>query len=156
VQPYTRADVARCWAGLASLGAALVSIALAREQVGAAWTTFAVLLLLAAGQLAWALAALARDRLPLPGLAVAVNALAAVALASGTAPIGAAVLPLVVIAAVVVARARRDGPARRSAAGYLGAVGVAGMLVAAVTTPVLAATEAGEHARPHFSHLSGR
>jgi hypothetical protein len=160
VAAFTISDVARCWAGLASLGAGLVSVAIAREQVGSSWAAFAVVLGVAGYQLAWALAALARPALPLPRLTVALNVVVATAwVLQPSGGLLSPVLELMVVATVLGAGAAGTAPARRvwrSAGGYLAAVGVGGLVVAAVATPAMAATEAGQHARPHGSHFSGR
>ena len=156
---YTAQDVARCWAGLASLGAGLVSMAVARDELSSSWAAFAALLAVACYQMAWALVALARQAVPLPKLTVLLNVVVAtVWVLRPSGGLLAPVLQLLVVATVVAAGAAGADAARkvwRSAGGYLVAVGVGGLVVAAVATPAMAATEAGEHARPHGSHFSG-
>jgi hypothetical protein len=170
--------VARCWAGFASLGAGLIHLAVVREHLDH-WVVHGVFFaLLGTVQLGWGVAALARDRVPVPRLVVAgtlgVVALWALTRTAGL-PIGpgagipepvgradllAMLLHAVVIGAVLVAvrmsatqpyLSGRSAPAGRT----LGALGAGALLMAAVTTPALAATEAGENAKPHFHHSGG-
>jgi hypothetical protein len=155
VTAYTSADLARWWAALASLGAALVSLALARERFGAGWPAAALLLAVCAYQAGWAVLAFARDAMPLPGLTVLVNVAVALVLALGAGSVFAALLMLLVVAGVLAARSGRCGAVRRSAGGYLAAMGVGALVVAAVTTPALAATDAGQYARTHGGHQVG-
>jgi hypothetical protein len=170
--------VARCWAGFASLGAGLIHLAVVREHMDH-WVLHGVFFtVLGTVQLGWGVAALARDRVPVPRLATA-GTLSVVALwlLSRTAglpvgpgagvpePVGrpdllALLLHAVVVGAVLLAvrtstsqsSAARGGTA---AGRTLVALGAGALLMAAVTTPALAATEAGEKAKPHFHHSGG-
>lgn len=159
------AVVLRVGAADATLGAGLVLVALGAEHVRHAPVVAVAALVLGLAQLAWACAAL-RGAVPLPRTALA-------ALLAGGAgwlvvqpttgePLGhadAAVAGLQVAAALLVAgglRLGRDGDAaRRAPAGALVqllALVVGAGLVAVVTVPALAATDAGAHAQPHGSH----
>lgn len=170
--------MARCWAGFASLGAGLVHLAVIGEHLDhwlMAGVFFAVL---GAAQVGWGVAALARDAAPVPRAVLAVNlgALAVWAVsrttglpvgpeagtaeAVGRADVLCVALHLLVLASLAVAmrrsgRARpapQDGPQRVRAGRGLVALGVGALMVSALTTPALAATEPGEHARPHGTH----
>jgi hypothetical protein len=165
--------VARCWAGFASLGAGLVHAAVVGEHPAVEAVFFAVL---AAGQLGWGVAALARDRAPVPrwvaGATVAVIALwvlsrtvglGAVDLGAaglgavesvGAADLGAAVLEVLVLVSLASARWGALRARRASAPVLLGGLAAGALLVGAVTTPALAGTTAGAHAMPHGHHAS--
>lgn len=150
MQAYTVRDVARSWAGIASLGAGLVSLALAREHAGTSWGSFTVLLVAATYQLGWALAVLARNDLALRRTTVVVNgALVAAWVAQPSGGAFAPLLPLLVVALVIAVTTGRTSAVRRSAGGHVAALAAGALLVASITTPALAATDAGEHARPH-------
>jgi hypothetical protein len=173
-----RADVARCWAGFASLGAGLVHLAVVQEHVGQWWVYGAFFAVVGAAQILWGLGALARDRAPLLRLVVAGN-IALVALwaitrtvglpigpepwtaeAAGRADALCVVLELGTVLALVATRAH-SRLARATAApmthrglgaGRFVALMFAGALtVSAITTPALAATESGQHA--HGMHM---
>jgi hypothetical protein len=158
---FRGADVARCWAGFASLGAGLVHAAAVGDHPGRAAGYFAVV---AAAQLGWGLAALARDRLPAPwwvaGATLGVLAVWAssrtvgfpVAGAAGPADLGAAALELVVLGAMAATRWHPLRVRRTSTAVLVGGLAAGALLVGAVTTPALAGTHAGEHAVPHGQH----
>jgi hypothetical protein len=165
--PYRGADVARCWAGFASLGAGLVHAAVITEH-WSYWLPYGVFFgVVAAAQLGWAVAALARDRIALPRLMVGAN-LALIALwgvtrtvglpfgpdagrpeAIGVADLGAVGLQLILVAVVLGSRlgvVRRLG---RSTAGLLTGLAGGALVVGLITTPALAGTEAGAHAHHH-------
>lgn len=164
-------DVARCWAGFASLGAGLVHLAVVREHVAESAVLGVFFLVAGLLQLVWALAALARDRLPVPRL-VATGQLALVALwaldrtlgiplgpdAWTPEPLGTADLLCVVLEVCAAAAigawllvTRRVEHPDLKAGRYLALVGAGALVVAALTTPALAATEAGGHAHSHGS-----
>ncbi|MGH8968432.1 MAG: hypothetical protein ACRDV1_00635 [Actinomycetes bacterium] len=168
---YDRADVARCWAGFASLGAGLVHLAVTHDHYREWWLFGVFFAVLGGYQVAWAVAAMARRPAPLPALTVGVNT-AVVALwaltrtvglpfgpgdgaaeAVGRADVLSVVLEVGVVAALVVAgaasRTSRPVRTRRSALGYLVLMGAGAMAVSAITTPALAATGAGGHAHGH-------
>ncbi|QHT56632.1 hypothetical protein GXP71_11415 [Cellulomonas sp. H30R-01] len=159
------AVVLRVGAADATLGAGLVLVALGAEHMGHAPVVAVAAVVLGLAQLVWACAAL-RGPVPLPRAALAVLLVGGagwlvVQPATGE-PLGhadVAVAGLQVGAALLVAgglRLARDGGARRRApAGalvQLVALVVGAGLVAAVTVPALAATDAGAHAQPHGSH----
>lgn len=167
-----RADVARCWAGFASLGAGLVHLAVVREHLDH-WVLASVFFVAVGGlQVAWGLAALARDTAPLARTAAAgslgVLALWAVSRSTGlpfgpeagaAEPAGRADLLAVTLHVLLVASlavASRRATSRRPAVSRaLAGLAAGALTMAALTTPALAATEAGEHARPHFGHGGG-
>jgi hypothetical protein len=167
-----RADVARCWAGFASLGAGLVHLAVVHEHFEEWWVFGAFFAAVGIAQIGWALGALARDRAPLLRVVGAAN-LALVALwavtrtvgipigpepwtpeAAGRADVLCVVLEVATVAALVVAARSTAGvvrtsgavPRRGLGAGRFLALMFAGALaVSAITTPALAATESGRH-----------
>lgn len=159
----------RTWTGLAAIGAGCVHLAVAAGASSAA--ALLGFVLLGALELAWAVAALARDSLPLPRPALGGAAVAVVvglgvllgpslgghhhgteAASAASAPslpalplLGATVLDLAV--AALIAAALRRGPRRTEAFppvwGYLaGVIGGAG-LVGALTSASLAGTAVG-------------
>ena len=71
---FGRSDVARCWAGFASLGAGLVHFAVVHEHLAEWWLFGAFFIGIGVIQVGWAVLALARDRAPLPRVVAAVNA----------------------------------------------------------------------------------
>ncbi len=167
-----RADVARCWAGFASLGAGLVHLAVLQEHYEQWWLFGAFFAVVGTAQVLWAVAALARDDAPLPrtvsyanlvvvglwlitrttGLPIGPEPWRAEAL--GRADVLAVALELAVVALVVAAgRLRRPALARTAGStGRFVALMFAGALaVSAVTTPALAATPAGGQAHHHFA-----
>ncbi|MDQ1641104.1 MAG: hypothetical protein QOJ90_455 [Actinomycetota bacterium] len=177
---FGRRDVARCWAGFASLGAGLVHVAVVREHFSEYWLFGAFFAALAAVQLAWGLAALARPTVPAPrlinGLTVGVILLWLVSRSTGLPlgpdpwtpePFGRAdllctVLEVAMVLLVLVAVRRRSpgtvgrsaevaGSAATGSARLVALLGAGALVVAAVATPAMAATEAGAHAHPHFS-----
>jgi hypothetical protein len=168
-----RADVARCWAGFASLGAGLVHLAVVQEHLAEWWVYGGFFAVTGALQILWGLGALAGERAPFWRLVLAGN-LALVALwavtrtvgipigpepwtaeAVGRADVLCVVLELgTVLALAIAARAQARGaraPAawvaeRGLGAGRFVALMFAGALaVSAITTPALAATESGQH-----------
>ncbi len=169
-----RADVLRCWAGFASLGAGLIHLAVVREHLAEWWVFGAFFAAVGVAQLGWGLLAMARDRAPIGSFVAAGNvalvALWAVTRSTGI-PVGpepwtpeavgrADVLCVVlevgtVLALAAAARAGgvplvRAGARPGSVAGRYVALLFAGALaVSALTTPALAATEAGGHAHGH-------
>jgi hypothetical protein len=171
---FGRSDVARCWAGFASLGAGLVHLAVVHEHLAEWWLFGVFFVAVGALQVGWAVLALARDRVPAPRAIAAVNAgvivLWAVSRsvglpvgpeqwtpeAVGLADVVCAALEVVVVglllAAVRVPRDRR--PLHLAASARLALLGIGALAMAAVTTPALAATEAGDHAHPHGQHGS--
>ena len=167
---YRGADVVRCWAGLASLGAGLVHSAVVREHWGFSVVHGAFFAVVALAQIGWGIAALARDRLPGARLVIAGN-LAVIALWTvsrtvglpfgpeagvrepvGVADLGSVALELVLVAAVVLYRWGMVRGPRMSAPGLVAGVALGALVVGLITTPALAGTDAGVHAHPHFHH----
>jgi len=175
--PFVPRDVVRVWAAFAGLGAGLVHAAAAGPRLAESVAAGVLLVVLMAAQLGWALLVLARGLVPLPRLSVAVSLglvlLWAGTRATGLAPVGladvvAAGLHLSVawlvmadlrataddaraaVGAAAAPEARSAGAGRRFALLFAGA-----LLASAVTTPALAASEAGQHAVPHGEHLTG-
>ncbi|MDX2377120.1 hypothetical protein M4I32_09945 [Microbacterium sp. LRZ72] len=153
----------RMWPALASWGAGLVHFA-----VGAAAPPMflAAFVVIATLELAWGVAVLRSDRLVLPRLTLAASLSALlVSLAAALAgvmtwlPLVSATVMLVFIAGAAAIAVRRHARARdagsQPATGQVRPgrtlVGFAAgaVLVAGLTTPALAATEAGEYAVPH-------
>lgn len=168
-----RADVARCWAGFASLGAGLVHLAVVQEHLAEWWLYGAFFAVVGAAQILWGLGALARDRAPLLRLVAAGN-IALVALwaitrtvglpigpepwtaeAAGRADVLCVVLEIGTVLALAATARTHSRRARATAvpmthrglgAGRFVALMFAGALaVSAITTPALAATESGQH-----------
>ncbi|WP_454050881.1 hypothetical protein [Cellulomonas sp. Marseille-Q8402] len=156
------AQGARMWAALGALGFGLVANGIGAghlEHHLAVGVALAVVGLVAAG---WAVLAL---RGPVPAARAAVAGLLVAgptallsAPLTGTAPTTAeaAALVLGLGAAIVLALGDRaaatPGPRRLGGPGQAGVLAAGALLVALVTVPGLAATEAGAHAVPHGSH----
>jgi hypothetical protein len=159
--------VARCWAGFASLGAGLVHAAVVSEHWSYSLAHGLFFGLVAAAQLGWGVAALARDRLVLPRVVLAAN-LAVVALwgvtrtvglpfgpdaghpeGVGAADLGAVALQLLVVTAVAVSRWGVVRARAGSTGGLLTGLAGGALVVGLITTPALAATDAGAHAHHH-------
>jgi hypothetical protein len=167
--------VTRVWLAFAAMGAALIHLA-----VGASaplWLAF-ILVGLGIAELGWGVAVLVRGRLIWPNT-VLVAALGPVFLWAQVATLGAgfglppeAALPLFPLGvasafnlfiAGTLAVNRRRSVTRHAPAGvptssstqdwrFLSGLIVAGFLFSGLTTPALAATDAGAHAVPHGSH----
>ncbi len=165
-----RSDVARCWAGFALLGAGLIHVAVVREHLAFSPVHGTFFIVVGTAQLLVALVILARDRVPFANLVIASQlGLIAFWAASRTTgvpigpaawtpePVGTADLLSValqllavvaVLAAVVPGRRRVRGRPGR----WLLAIGAGALAVAALTTPALASTAAGEHTHHHGGH----
>ncbi|MEJ3405312.1 hypothetical protein WDJ51_11245 [Rathayibacter sp. YIM 133350] len=152
------------WPLLAALGAGLIEIAVAAS---APPLLGALLAALGVASLIWATLGLRAGRLPVPRVAMTLAAAAPVAWVAaaftlsvvGTAS-GASMLPALPLAAAVAfdlfvalecARIVRSGERPSAADGWRLLVGLAGgaVLVAALATPALAATDAGGHPHDH-------
>ncbi|HEX4698726.1 MAG TPA: hypothetical protein VH857_05105 [Actinomycetes bacterium] len=176
-----RADVARCWAGFASLGAGLIHLAVVQEHFDEWWLYGTFFLAVGVAQIIWAVVALAKDNPPWRLLTawcnVAIVVLWAVtrttglpigpepgqAEAVGRADVLCGVLELVVFGALIAVpwlAARDERTAGRRRVGRFVALVFAGALaVLAITTPALAATPAGGGGMEHMdgmAHLDGR
>jgi hypothetical protein len=183
-QETFRSDAVRLFAGFAGLGAAAVNLAVASSLFAAAGPALpvraagaAAALLWGAALLGWTVAGLSKNRFPLPRTsALLLPAAAAVHVAalvlgagSGMAGLGishlAALLLILMILAATSWLGRRSpalpGGSARNTSGRLGAgtllaAAFAGaLLVAAITTPGLAASTAGQFAVPHGEHTGG-
>ena len=157
--------VVRGWLGFFALGAGLVHLAL---LIGSPLAVGIPLVVVGASEFAWGVFAFTRPDPPLPRIA-RIAALMPIlgwvillvigAAASAGAIGGLRVLPMLVASLLDLAIAigitwilRRD-PARAAVplrpGRYLVALGAGALVVAALTTPALAATEAGAAAIPH-------
>jgi hypothetical protein len=173
-----RADVARCWAGFASLGAGLIHLAVVREHLAEVPFLGVSFIVVGLAQVGWALWALGRDTVPAPRATVmltlgfiaawamsrtvglSLNPLTAVPEPIGVADVLCVVLEVAMIGCVLVAMSR---PARtpveadqhRTATSSRGlALLAAGALaVSALATPAMAATTAGEHVHDHHGEV---
>jgi hypothetical protein len=165
-----RADVARCWASFASLGAGLIHLAVVQEHLAEWWLYGVFFAVVGAAQIGWAVAALAKDRAPLLRT-VAYGNLAVVALwavtrtvglplgpepweaeAAGRADVLCSLLEVAVAGALLVAArcAARRAPAGRPVGRVVALLFAGALAVSAVTTPALAATPAGGQAHHHL------
>lgn len=159
--------VVRTWLGFAALGAGLIHLALAVDQTLA---LAIVLVLFGVAEFAWGIVAFTADAIPYrhPARIVALAPVLvwALALVSGLASAGAVrVFPMLAASALDLGIAigitlvlRRSADARAaeqrsertlSAPRYLTAMFAGALVVGVVTTPALAATEAGAAAVPH-------
>lgn len=159
--------VVRTWLGFAALGAGLIHLALA---VDAPVPLAVVLVVFGLAEFAWGIMAFTTDATPYPQaarIATLVPVIVwALALVSGLAFAGAVrVFPMlaasvldlaIAIGVTLILRRRSDAagaeprPSRTlSAPAYLAAMFAGALVVGVVTTPALAATEAGDAAAPH-------
>ncbi len=160
--------VVRTWLGFAALGAGLIHLALA---VDAPVALAVVLVVFGLAEFGWGILAFTTDAIPLPQAARVATlvpvVLWALALVSGLAFAGAVrVFPMlaasvldlaIAIGVSLVLRRSADAtaaeprrPARAlSAPAYLAAMAAGALVVGIVTTPALAATEAGDVAVQH-------
>lgn len=159
--------VVRTWLGFAALGAGLIHLALA---VDATPPLAIVLVLFGVAEFGWGIVAFTTDATPYPRAARIVALVPvlvwAFALVSGLAFAGAVrVFPMlaasvldlaIAVGVTLVLRRSADAaggdprPSRTlSAPVYLAAMFVGALVVGLVTTPALAATEAGDLAAPH-------
>ncbi|WP_150307412.1 hypothetical protein [Planctomonas psychrotolerans] len=168
--------ITRSWLGMAALGTGITHIALG---AGAPLPLAAPLILVGATEIAWGVAAVVRDRLPLVAPALVLFllplfgwALLITAAAVGGRPDFLAALPFLPMAtaalmglflsAMLAVHLRRrasttsdDDPVPSPSAGrYLLGVLAGGLLVSGLTTPALASTSAGLEAVPHGTHGS--
>ena len=163
--------VTRTWLAFAALGTGMIHLALV---ISSPLPIAAILLLLGLVEFAWGVLTFIRERISYPRwvlfgallpillwglLAAAATALEAPAIASslGLAALGFATLLELFIAVVLAVQFRRgvdfSKPSKMpSPVRYLSGLLVGGLVVAALTTPALAATEAGVYAQPHGEH----
>lgn len=167
-----RTDVARCWAGFASLGAGLIHLAVTKEHAEEWWLFGVFFLGLGAAQMLWAVVVLARDDVPLRRVVAGANV--AVALlwlvtrtigipigpepwqpeATGRADVLCTLLELALVAVLLVlpwlAAGERRSPVRAGAGRFVALMFAGAVAVAAVTTPALADTPASGRAHGHM------
>jgi hypothetical protein len=157
--------VVRAWLGFFALGAGLIHLALV---IGSPLAVGIPLLVVGIAEFAWGVFAFTATTVPFAQAAriaaiVPILGWVALLLLSGSAGIpGVRVLPMLVaslldlavaIAITVVLRREAAAPARPLRSGsYLLGLGAGALVVAALTTPALAATEAGDLAQPHGTH----
>lgn len=166
-------SVVRAWLAFAAVGAGMIHLALV---VSSPLPLAAAPAVLGTAELGWGVAVLARTVLPAPRIALGTAAVAALASllvagtigSTGASPVGA--LPLALAAAldgllvVLLLALRFTGspglrrgvsvpPSGWRIARSILAIAAGAIVVGAVTTPALAATEAGRQARPHGAHL---
>lgn len=157
-------QVVKTWVALSAIGAATIHLALV---VGSPLGVGIIMGILGVAELAWGVAMLASSRALLPRTALAVSVvpvgLMGFALSFGVlpgtalAPLAFAVLLELFVAGALAISLRRGHPAdaatRTPSAGrYILAVLLGSLAVASITTPALAATEAGRFAQPHGEH----
>jgi hypothetical protein len=167
----TVSTVTRTWLAFAALGTGMIHLALV---ISSPLPIAAILLLLGLVEFAWGVLTFIRERISYPRwvlfgallpillwglLAAAATALEAPAIASslGLAALGFATVLELFVAVVLAVQLRRgvdfSKPSRMpSPVRYLSGLLVGGLVVAALTTPALAATEAGVYAQPHGEH----
>ena len=164
--------ITRTWLAFAALGTGMIHLALVISSplpIAMVLTVFGVV------EVAWGVMTFIRERIAAPRLVLAgallpigawgllVAAAAAfdnpeLASSVGLTAMGIAAILELFVAGVIAVKLRRgtdfSAPSRmpRSAAVYLGGLMVGGVLVAGLTTPALAATEAGIYAQPHGEH----
>lgn len=169
--------IARSWLSFAAIGTGVIHLALV---ISSPLPIGVVLLVFGLAELAWGVLLLARDGMVLPRLAqsgavaplifwslltVAATVLDAPQVSSSLrfVPMGIAAIFELFVAAVLTVHLRRlADPDRQAAPGkpagavkYLSAVLVAGILVGGLTTPALAATQAGSVAAEHGGTMGG-
>ncbi|MBT2548571.1 hypothetical protein J7I85_09665 [Arthrobacter sp. ISL-65] len=183
-QETFRPDAVRLFAGFAGLGAAAVNLAVASSLFAAAGPALpvraagaAAALLWGAALLGWTVAGLCRNRFPLPRTsalllpAAAAAHVAAIVLGAGSGMAGLAIshlaallLTLMILAAISWLSRRspnlsgssgQNASARLGAGPLIAAAFAGALLVAAITTPGLAASTAGQFAVPHGEHTGG-
>jgi hypothetical protein len=154
--------VVRGWLGFIALGAGLIHLALV---IGSPAAVGIPLIVIGAAEFAWGVFAFTRPSLPLPRIArvaalVPILGWVAVLVVPGAGAIGGIrVLPMLLASLLDLAIAigitwiLRRPPARAEAplrpGRYILALGAGALVVAALTTPALAATEAGDAALPN-------
>ncbi|MGV8858374.1 hypothetical protein [Rhodoglobus sp.] len=164
--------ITRTWIAFAAIGTGLIHVALV---IGSPLALAIPLGLLGIVEFGWGILTFARDELPAPraamvvavvpivawGLMVAAaSSLQIPALASvmDVVPWGAAAIFQLFVAGTLSLHERRVREGKRGesaapgAARYLTALMVGALVVSALTTPALAATEAGIYAQPHGEH----
>lgn len=162
--PLALRGAAPSWAAVAAWGAGLIELALgagALTQDDAARGAGIALVALGAGALVWGAVTLARGRIVVPRAGVA-GALAGIGAAvaalisdpARTSVLAVAALTLLLISAAIACatRLRRRSASAGDAQPRLWVLLAAAVIVAALVTPALAATDAGRSASPHGTH----
>lgn len=159
--------VVRAWLGFLALGAGLIHLALILGSPLGAGIPLAVI---GVAEFGWGVFAFTAPRIPVPriarlGVLVPIVAWIGLLVLGGPAgALGVRILPMLVASLLDVAVSvgitivlRRSSGERKplTAGRYLIAVGAGALIVAAITTPALAATEAGELAVPHGTFPDG-
>ena len=168
------AQVARSWVAFAAIGAAVIHLALV---IGSPPPLAVAMALLGVAEFGWGIASLSRDRMLVPRVAVAVAvvplilwSLAVVlsaALKTGVIVSELPLFPLAVagvfqiVAAIVITRQLRadaaadpDRPVPPAARRHLLGMVVGALVVAALTAPALAVTQAGANDRNGSQYFS--
>lgn len=156
--------LARQWAALGALGLGLVASGIGAGHLEHHLPVGVALALLGLAAIGWGVLAL-RGPAPMPRAAAGAALAAGPAVllsspltATATTAAQAAALVLALAVGILLALGRRaatgPGPRRRApgGAGQAGVLALGALLVALVTVPGLAATDAGAHAVPHGSH----
>ena len=164
----TRAYLSRTWSAYAALGAGLVLLALSSEHLGDHLLLGIGLAVLGGAEVLWAVAGL-RGPAPWPRVALGVllvggagwlvvaagGTLSGADAAAGGLQLGAAILLAVGISRVPADPPPPD-PEPANAVGRLLVLAVGSLVVAAITVPGLAATDAGDQAHmPGMSSMHG-
>ncbi|MEO8261470.1 MAG: hypothetical protein ABI566_02775 [Pseudolysinimonas sp.] len=157
--------VVRAWLGFFALGAGLIHLALV---IGSPLPVGIPLVLIGIAEFAWGVFAFTAASVPFPRAAriaavvpILGWVLLLVVLGPESVP-GVRVLPMLAasvldlaVAITITAILRRTGrePRPLRSGPYLIGLGVGALAVAALTTPALAATEAGDFAQPHGTQV---
>ena len=158
-RPGVRDAPTAVWPAVAAWGSGLIHLALGAGAVTAptGWSPVALpLIALAASELVWGVAVLVRGHVVAPRAAIAgaLAGLIAGAAALWADPVRTSVVAVAAASVLLIAvglgcaRSLRVG-VPRSARPRLAGLVVAAIAVSAITTPALAATEAGRHAHDH-------
>jgi hypothetical protein len=160
--------ITRTWLAFAAIGAGLIHLALV---ISSPVPIAIVLILVGIAEFGWGVLAFARERVAAPrlvlffalvplllwGLTVAASTVfddPEISSSLGFGALGAATVLELFIAITLAVQLRRGVdfakvPATPPAGRYLLALVVGGILVGGITTPALAATDAGQHAHQH-------
>jgi hypothetical protein len=154
--------VVRAWLGFLALGAGLIHLALV---IGSDLPVGIPLLVIGVAEFGWGVFAFTAPALPFPAVArigaiVPIFGWVILLLVGPVFAVGVRILPILVASLLDVAiavgitvvlrrRARAEPESPMRPGRYLLALGAGALVVAALTTPALAATEAGDAAVPH-------
>ncbi|CAN5444633.1 hypothetical protein BH09ACT4_BH09ACT4_04580 [soil metagenome] len=158
-------EIFRAWLGFLALGAGLIHLALV---IGSPLSVGIPLVVVGVAEFAWGVFAFTASAVPFPRAArigVVVPILGWVLLlviVGANAVPGIRAVPMLVaslldlavaIAITVVLRRKETGTLPIRSGPYLLGLGAGALVVAALTTPALAATGAGDFAQPHGGHV---